>query len=324
MKISKMLNKISLLMGVIALTTSCESGDNTFPDFDYTSVYFANQYPIRTVELGEDLYVDLTNDNNHMVSINAATGGAYTNSKNIIINYSVDPSLCQGLSFKGGSAIEVMPSSYYSLESENIVIPFGQIQGGVKVHLNDAFFNDPKSINCTYVIPVRINSVEGADSILSEKNFVLYAVKFVNPWHAKYLRRGVDNITTTSGTVRNIRHQQYVEKDEIQSVTTLGYKQAGMVIGIKDGAGKSHECNLILTFDDNGACTVSTNTNGFTASGKGSFVIKGEKKSMGGIDRNALYLDYSIASESLGMTVSTKDTMVVQTRNVKPEYFSVE
>ena len=45
---------------------------------------------------------------------------------------------------------------------------------------------------------------------------------------------------------------------------------------------------------------------------------------MGGIDRNALYLDYSIASESLGMTVSTKDTMVVQTRNIKPEYFSVE
>ena len=41
------------LLGVVA-TTSCENGNPEFDDFDYQTVYFASQTPVRTVELGND------------------------------------------------------------------------------------------------------------------------------------------------------------------------------------------------------------------------------------------------------------------------------
>ena len=315
---------MGMALGVLALTTACHSGDNEFDDFDYTTVYFANQYPLRTVELGEDLEVDLTNDNQHIVSINAATGGSYSNNNDIYLDYTIDPTLCSGLSFSDGTAIQVMPTSYYNLVSESMVIPSGKIQGGLKVQLTDAFFADAKSLSCNYVIPVKLNSVKGADSILSDKNFVLYAIKYVNPWQGIYLRRGVDKITTASGTTTNVRHATYVENDELQTVTTGALNKALMVIAVKDAAGKDHNCTLILTFNDNGVCSVSTETDGFEVSGTGSFVIKGEKESMGGIDRNALYLNYTVKSQTLATTVATTDTMVVRNRGIKPEYFTVK
>ena len=59
--ITKMINISKILCaGIVSLSfavglTSCKSGDQDFPDFDYQSCYFAKQYPVRTVELGNDL-----------------------------------------------------------------------------------------------------------------------------------------------------------------------------------------------------------------------------------------------------------------------------
>ena len=53
------------LVLLILTWTSCESSDNEFPDFDYQTVYFANQYGLRTIELGESEFVDNTLDNQH-------------------------------------------------------------------------------------------------------------------------------------------------------------------------------------------------------------------------------------------------------------------
>lgn len=52
------LNK--LYLGLIFLSTvliSCENQDNDFPDFDYQTVYFASQYPDRTLQLGNDNFL---------------------------------------------------------------------------------------------------------------------------------------------------------------------------------------------------------------------------------------------------------------------------
>ena len=37
------------------------------------------------------------------------------------------------------------------------------------------------------------------------KDYVLYCVKYMNPWQAKYVRRGVDNITENGVTTINVR-----------------------------------------------------------------------------------------------------------------------
>ena len=179
---------LPMLLGL----ASCQSGDQEFPDYGSTSVYFSNQGYVRTIELGEDLEVDLTNDNNHEFSLNAAMGGGYGNKRDIKVSFAVDPTLLDSKSFDDGTPMTLLPSDYYQLESNTMVIPSGKIQGGVKVKLTDAFFADPLATTRHYVLPVRITNVEGADSVLESKNYVLCAVKFVNPWQATYLRRGVD------------------------------------------------------------------------------------------------------------------------------------
>ena len=96
-----------------------------------------------------------------------------------------------------------------------------------------------------------------------------------------------------------------------------------MTVNMKDNAGKNVPCQLLLTFDNDNKCTISALTAGFTAQGTGSFVKNGEKNSMGGKDRNALYLNYTLASESLAKSQTTTDTLVVRNRGIKQEYFTV-
>lgn len=340
MKINKIF--IVLLLIVIVLA-SCENETISYPDFDYQTVYFANQFPVRTVELGEDLFVDNSIDNQHKVIIKATMGGVRDNRKNIEIDFKVDESLCDELYFSTGDKVVPMPSSYYNLASNKIMIPSGSILGGVEVQLTDDFFADPKSLVNTYVIPLLMTKVQGADSILQgipsvfnpnrcidadwtvkPRDFVLYAVKYVNPWHGNYLRRGLDQITRSDGSVNTfIRHNQYVENDELVKIVSSSLTTATLSLTINDNSGITVPYNLILTFADDGTCVVSSNSDAYEITGTGKFVLKGEKKSMGGYDRNALYLDYNVKFKNLNLEYATKDTLVVRDRGVSPEYFTV-
>jgi hypothetical protein len=251
----------------------------------------------------------------------ATTGGVYFTKKDINIGINVDNSLLgNGLLFgAGGEEIIPMPANYYSLASNNIVIPKGELAGGVEVQLTDAFFNDPKAIKRTYVIPVRIAAKGAADSILSGKDFMLYAIKYVNTWHGNYLRRGKDEITG-SVTQTNVRHKEYVEKDEVNKLTTRSLKEVEFPLVFKDKNGVNVPCTLLLTFDDAGKCTITSATSGITASGSGVFVKKGEKNSWGSKDRDAMYINYTI--DLPDMHVMTTDTLVARDRAVTMETFT--
>jgi hypothetical protein len=86
----------------------------------------------------------------------------------------------------GGAKIIAMPSAYYQLAFNKITITSESIIGGVDVQLTDAFFADPKALGRNYVIPLVMINVTGVDSILKRKSQVIYAIKYVNPWHANY------------------------------------------------------------------------------------------------------------------------------------------
>lgn len=325
------------LASLIMAFASCESGDNEFPDFDYQTVYFANQYGLRTIELGESEFVDNTLDNQHKLKINAAWGGGYTNRRNVIIDFKIDESLCDNLYFKStNQPLVPMPASYYKLASDQITIPQGQIMAGVEVQLTDAFFADEKSTGENYVIPLLMTAVQGADSILQGKavvenpvltnsgdwsvqpqNFVLYAVKYVNPWHGEYLRRGVDHAAIGGVSKDIVRHEQFVENDEVVNISTKSLKDNLLPLKIKDAGGKDVSYTVRLTFTDDGTCTLSSGSEDVVVSGSGKFVRKGEKNSLGGKDRNALYLDYTVNLTNNNIQVATKDTLVLRTRNVQ-------
>ena len=76
MKLKKYIFGIAL--GTFSLTyTSCYNADREFPDYEEgTFAYFAYQYPVRTLVLGNDIY-DNSLDNAHKCRIWSTMGGAY-------------------------------------------------------------------------------------------------------------------------------------------------------------------------------------------------------------------------------------------------------
>ena len=203
-------------------------------------------------------------------------------------------------------------------------------------YYTDAFFADKKTLDNYYVIPLKMTGVQGADSILQgkavvanpmltnsgdwsvqPKNFVLYAVKYVNPWHGEYLRRGVDQAVINGVSSQLVRHQQYVEKDEKVNITTESLKDNILSLSTKDAQGNLFNYHLSLTFTEDGNCTVGSTSDDLIISGTGKFVKKGEKNSLGGKDRNAIYLDYTIDFKTKNMQYATKDTLVLSSRAVQ-------
>ena len=335
----KQIKFLSILCAGFSLLTlnSCHNQDVEFPDYKYSAVYFAYQTPVRTIVLGDDVY-DTSLDNQHKCKIYATMGGVYENKKVIDIDFVVDNTLCTNLFFPNGSNVVALPSNYYTLSGSKITLN-KSLMGAVDVQLTDAFFADPKALTNTYVIPLRMTKVTNADTILSgipkianaqktnsaywdvlPKDYTLYCVKYINQWHANYLRRGKDVITDGGTTTTNVRHKEFVEKDEITSLKSASLTSVEYPVTLSVN-GTNTTCTLLLSFDNQGKCTVSSITNGFTATGNGAFVKNGEKKSWGNKDRNALYLDYTVDLAG-GKKYVTKDTLVVRDRGVKMETFS--
>ena len=329
-----------LIVGVcMSIISSCKNQDIEFDNYDYSAVYFARQTPVRTLVMGEDTY-DTSLDNQHKCKIYATISGVYNNDKKVEIGIEIDDKLCENLFFdtEYSRKVEAMPADYYELSSNKIVLN-KEMMGAVEVQFTDKFFEDPKAINNTYVIPLKMTDFVNVDSILSGKpieenakltnsalldvapmNYVLYCVKYINEWDGNYLRRGKDIITLGDGTTtENVRHKEYVEYDDICNVDTKNLTTAIMPVNL-EGFGKY---DLILSFNDNKECTVTTETNRFTISnGSGKFVKDGDKNSWGNKDRDVIYLDYTIQNEATGASCRTLDTLVIRDRGVSYETFS--
>ncbi|WP_200978061.1 DUF5627 domain-containing protein [Echinicola sp. 20G] len=331
-----------ILIAIVLIFSSCENEDWEFPDFDYQTVYFAYQFPVRTITMGEDIF-DTSLDNEGKFKLMVTTGGVYSSPNDVSVQIEVDESLAEGLLFEeGGDEIEILSSEYYQLNTETVIIPRGEIAGGVEVQLTGAFFNDPRAIKKTFVLPVRITNVTNADSVLSgipivenpkraiaddwfpaPKDFTLYALKYVNEWHGNYLRRGRDIITGKEvGVVDETitRREESVEYDEINELLTQSLSQVLFPLTFSGEGGENITADLLLTFDSEGNCSVSAAHGGYTASGSGRFVKDGEKSSWGNEDRDAVYLEYEVDLPQ--MHVASMDTLVLRDRGVGMEVFS--
>ena len=357
-----------IALGAFSLTfASCYNADHEFPDYEEgTTAYFAYQYPVRTLVLGNDIY-DNALDNEHKCRIWSTMGGAY-GGRDASVDIVVDESLCDNLYFtdEGGNAaapVLPLPKNYYSLLSNSI--PYnGDVRGYVEVQFTDAFFNDPKAIENTYVIPLLMTNATGIDHILTgtpreglspsrtntedwevlAKDYVLYCVKYMNPWQGKYIRRGVDKVTEKGVTTTVVRkdfslinsdQEHYTsnpvnQNDEVCGINTKNMTQAIFPVSFKT-SGASISCNLILTFSGN-TCSISTDDENVTATGSGEFINKGTERpeykdyqwgSNNGepVQRDILRLAYDVNFKGSDITVSTNDTLVVQTRESNKKVF---
>ena len=366
MKVRKFIYGIAL--GALSLTyASCYNADKEFQDYEGgTTAYFAYQFPVRTLVLGTDIY-DNTLDNAHKCRIWSTMGGAY-GGRDAYADIEVVDTLCNNLWFvdAGGNAstpVQPMPKEYYNLLDNKI--PYnGEPRGYVEVQFTDAFFNDPKSVENTYVIPLLMTKITGIDRILTgtpreglnparadvadwdvlAKDYVLYCVKYMNPWQGKYIRRGVDKVTEKGVTTEVVRKdfslvntdlEHYKENpvnqnDEVCGITTKNMTQAYYDVSFKT-SGASIGCKLILTFNGD-KCTVSTDDADVTVTGSGEYIVKGTEKaeykeyqwgSNNGqpVQRDILRLAYDVNFTAKNIQVSTADTLVVQTREANQKVF---
>ena len=386
-----------IALGALSLTfASCYNADREFPDYEGgTTAYFAYQFPVRTLILGNDIY-DNTLDNAHKCRIWATMGGAY-GGRDAFVDFIVDESLCNNLYFMDANGniaepVRPMPSNFYTLLDSKI--PYnGDQRGYVEVQFTDAFFANEHAIENYYVIPLRMTKATGIDHILTgtpreglspsptntedwdvlAKDYVLYCVKYMNPWQAKYIRRGVDKVTENGATTEVVRQdfslintdlEHYKENpvnanDEVCGITTKNMTQAIFPVSFnigKDEHGNrpSQKCSLLLTFNGNN-CTISSEDEDVPSTGSGEFIIKGTEKpeyknyqwgSMNGqpVQRDILRLAYNVTFKKgrvIGkytvkeggvdvekdwilendITISTTDTLVVQTRESNQKVF---
>jgi hypothetical protein len=357
-----------IALGAFSLTfASCYNADREFPDYEGgTTAYFAYQFPVRTLILGNDIY-DNTLDNAHKCRIWATMGGAY-GGRNASVDIRVDESLCDNLYFLDANGnvaepVRPLPTDCYKLLASKIDYN-GDQRGYVEVQFTDEFFKKEHAIDNYYVIPLVMSNPQGIDHILTgtpleglnpsrtntvewstlAKDYVLYCVKYKNPWDAKYIRRGVDNVTENGTTTQVVRKDfslvntdvdHYTENpvnanDEVCSITTKNMTQAIFPVSFKT-SGASINCNLLLTFSGN-QCTVSTDDENVTVTGSGEFIAKGTEMaqykdyqwgSMNGkpVQRDILRLAYNVEFNDKNIQVSTTDTLVVQTRESNQKVF---
>lgn len=328
---------------LLSIITACNKKWE-FPDYKYSTVYFPYQSPVRTLVFGEDI-IDNTLDNQRKCLIMATMGGVYENKKDVTLTVAVDNTLTQRLRFGSatGNDVLAMPANYYKLAQDmKIVIPSGKIMGGIEVELTDAFFADPGAIKNTYVIPLKIMNVVNADSVLRgsttkaspdprlaadwgvlPKDYVLYAIKYVNPFHGVYLRRGVAEVKGNNGNTALdttvVYRNQFVEKDEVCNLFTKSMTEDSIALNGKNKGNINAPFQLVLNFDNAGKCTVAgPAAASYTVSGNGAFVKKGDM--WGNQKRDVLHLKYQV---NFGATThSFTDTLVLRDRGVKFETFS--
>ena len=348
------LNNIFKYMSAAVLAlgfASCENGDKDFPDYEEQTVYFPYQYPVRTLVMGDDEY-DTTLDKQHKCKIMATFGGSYKGS-NGSVQVAVDNSLVNGLTFANGTPIKAMPESYYTLSTTNLEFN-GTYNGATEVQLTDEFFNDRDAAKGVYVIPLVMTSQKGFTGILAgtpneegatpsrfdegawkvkPMDYVLYCVKYLNKYSGFWLAEGKDVINDEIGQKTQERKAASVEKRNVIEIKTKSLSQSILTVSYafeymgKDADGndkvmtKTLTADLLLAFDDANNCTITSLTEGVTASGSGKWEDNGAKKAWNEKDRDMIDVSYKVDFGG-GFTAETTDNLIWQRSGVTVEEFS--
>ena len=315
---------VAALLALMASFTACENGDQAFDDYEGgTTAYFAYQSPVRTIVLGDDEY-DTTLDKAHKLKILATFGGSY-NGRNATVNVAVDNSLCDNLTFADGTPVKAMPKKYYQLSTTAFNFN-GGMQGGTEVQLTDDFFKDPDAVKNTYVIPLVMQNQTGFDRIATgtlkegktgsrtnasiwetaPRDYVMYCVKYQN----KYSGWWLTNHNTSTENIEKASQVQITTRTLNSSVYTVEFQEGSKIL----------KADLLLTFDDKENCTITSLTEGVTATGSGSWADNGIH-SWNNKDRDLMELNAEITFAG-GVKKNLNEKLVWWRSGVSKEEFS--
>ena len=198
------MKKIFALLILSVALTSCYN--DYIKDYDYSAVYFAYQFDVRSLVVGEGMKVD----------IGATLGGIMVNGIDRNVNFKLDNTLITAdMLTKMQASTEPhikaavslvttllpLPANYYTLSNTGtMVIKANQHSGTVRLTVDSTrFLSDPATIRSTYVLPFYITTAD-ADSIIEPKRYNVVGIKYENMLFGNYLHGGVTTVKDATGT----------------------------------------------------------------------------------------------------------------------------
>lgn len=335
--------KIISLIAIALILASCSNQKNEFDDFGITGCYFPFQTPARTLILGDYPLGDNENDNNHRFEIGVTMAGVYENEQERLVHFKLAPELLANV-----ENVQALPSEYYTIETASpVAILAGSMKGPITIQLNDKFFDDELAFagknKVNYVVPLLVTQIENLDTLLSgtplvdspdrvniadwtitPKDYTLFGIKFINKYHAMYLRRGIDEMTNATGEkVESVYHMPYIERDELVMVETIGRNSVELNNIVRRGSQSSPgKVEMQLLFSEDGNCEIISKEDAeYAVTGSGRFEVDADE--WGGEKRDVIYLDYQYKDEANNENHHVVDTLVIRNRNVVFEEFTV-
>lgn len=345
------MKKITSILFTGILLFSCTNRDIEFDDYDYTTVYFPFQMPVRTLILGDESVGDNSIDLEKAFSIGLTMGGVYENKIDRVVTVAYAPELAENvINTSSGDTLRLLPESYYDAAfldagTIEITIPAGELSGKTRVQLNDSFFQDPLTAGLNYIIPVRIVTA-ASDSVLSgelnsgvaldtadvripdqwktlPKNYTMFGIRYINETDGYYLYRGQRlNLATNDTTTYSAR---FLTDNGSTSLTTVSLTEnkMGHAAGMSSGDNSSNVMHL--TFDHASKSVVVSQLDSTSAvvSGTGVYFTKDDaaSESYNGNRHRTIYLDYIYNDGSDDYQVN--DSLVFIDTDVTFEEFAV-
>ncbi|MEI6865039.1 DUF1735 domain-containing protein [Flavicella sp.] len=235
---------VLIMMGVAV--SSCESYGDLIEDFDYTTVYFSSQKPLRSIVSYDEM----------QFKVGVALGGKRENNIDEYADFEIDESLLTSVS--GADAFTLLPEAYYELSNTStMVISSGSFIGDVTVTLNrDLFTNDPLAVQNTYALPLKItnsslDSIGGFNpdgSILDiPKDYTILVVKYISQYTGIYYYTSIQNEVDDTGVIlEQIIYNEDNLTDVRRELTTVDRNS----VLIPSGIGSISDENFVINIDE--------------------------------------------------------------------------
>lgn len=343
LKYTKM-KKIVIYLSIVVLLASCDSKDVEYPDFTYQTIYFPVQNPVRTVVLGDEIRFDSSIDLEKAFSIAANVGGLYENTIDRKVSIKLAPELVPTdptklLITTTNDTLVLLPSNYYTASSlTEMVIPKGSFAGKIRIDLKDEFFNDPKSVNLKYVLPLIINPdptskdsvLQGKPTVpnpirtkktdyfagLTPKDYTLFAVNYTNMYHGVYFLYGLDQIYNASGTLvtsKPYNTKPVIENNVTTTLTTLSLSEC--LLSRLGGTNVGATFQMKLKYNDDKTVAISSVKGGVAVTGSGTYKDPANGVVWGQQGHKTVFLNYSF-KDATGQEHRCKDTLVYRSSGI--------
>lgn len=281
-----------LIAILLVVMTGCY--DSFEKDFEYSTVYFASQKPLRTVIADTDM----------KIKVGVAIGGKRKVNVNDWATFSIDSSLLVGTSFT------LLPSNYYTLANDNkmtISNPNLAI-ADVEISFTEAFYNDPNAYQKFYALPFKITG-HNLDSIVQtgsiKKDYSIVAIKAVSKYHGSYYVRGTMVRINTDGTPGTLKTDSTVynipdlSRNIVRSATSINRYTIQRPGFANSTPQVSEAVNITVSADGSSATLNSGSTS----------IISGTSASLGTADSQPEFiLNYNINRSGFNFKVTEKLT----------------